>query len=96
MGRGTSSRKWSLEHTVTEIWRNTVVLVLIADATPLAWAVWDLVSVGDELKSFFNAVSDESPKSPQTSKSGAARASGVGEQNGSTKPLCAPTTPPQG
>ena len=50
--------KWPIPWTVTTVWKWTIVLVLLADAALLVWAVWNLVSPADELRSFFNAVSD--------------------------------------
>ena len=36
--------KWPIRRTVTNVWIWTIILVLIADAALLAWAVWDLVT----------------------------------------------------
>lgn len=36
--------KWYIRWTVTNVWRNTILLVLAADAALFVWALWDLAT----------------------------------------------------
>jgi hypothetical protein len=52
-GRPYYKPKWPIRLTVRKVWGTTIVLVLIADAALLAWAMWCLV----DLSSVWDAVS---------------------------------------